>query len=64
VIGDEENIAARMQGIAQPGEVLISESTYRIVAKAVHVTRLEPITFKGKNTMVEVYRVDGLRENE
>jgi len=53
-----------MQGIAKPGEVLISENTYRIVAKAVHVTRLEPITFKGKNTMVEVYRVDGLRENE
>lgn len=64
VIGDEVNIAARMQGIAQPGEVLISENTYRIVAEAVHVTRLEPITFKGKNTMVEVYRVDGQRENE
>ncbi len=64
VIGDEVNIAARMQGIAQPGEVLISENTYRIVAEAVHVTQLEPITFKGKNTMVGVYRVDGLRENE
>lgn len=64
VIGDEVNIAARMQGIAQPGEVLISENTYRIISDAVHVTQLEPITFKGKNTMVEVYRVDGLRENE
>jgi adenylate cyclase len=64
VIGEEFNIAARMQGTAQPGEVLISEDTYRIVAEAVHVTRLEPITFKGKITMVEVYRVDGLRENE
>ena len=64
VIGEEFNIAARMQGIAQPGEVLISENTYRFVAEAFHVTRLEPITFKGKNTMVEVYRVDGLRENE
>jgi class 3 adenylate cyclase len=64
VIDEEFNIAARMQGIAQPGEVLISENTYRIVAEAVHVTRLEPITFKGKNTMVGVYRVDGQRENE
>ena len=33
VIGDEVNIAARMQGIAKPGEVLISENTYRIVAE-------------------------------
>lgn len=64
VIGDEVNIAARMQGIAQPGEVLISENTYRIVADAVTVTQLEPITFKGKNIVVGVYRVDGLRENE
>ncbi len=64
VIGDEVNIAARMQGIAQPGEVLISENTYRIIANAVQVTRLDPITFKGKNTMVGVYRVDGLLENE
>jgi class 3 adenylate cyclase len=64
VIGDEVNIAASMQGIAQPGEVLISEDTYRIVAETVHVTQREPITFKRKNTMVGVYRVDGLRENE
>lgn len=64
VIGDEVNIAARMQGIAQPGEVLISENTYRMVEEAILVTPLEPITFKGKNTVIAVYRVDGLRENE
>jgi len=64
VIGDEVNIAARMQGIAQPGEVLISENTYRLVEDAILVTPLEPITFKGKNTVIAVYRVDGLRENE
>jgi len=28
------------------------------------VLQLEPITFKGKNIMIGVYRVDGLRENE
>ncbi len=64
VIGDEVNIAARLQGVAQAGEVLISENTYRLVAAKVKVTPLEPITFKGKNTAVAVYRVDGLRENE
>lgn len=64
VIGDEVNVAARMQGIAQPGEVLISDNTYRLVADAVRVTPLEPIAFKGKNAVVEVYRVDGLVENE
>lgn len=64
VIGDEVNIAARMQGIAKPGEVLISENTFRLVAKDIKATPLEPITFKGKNSVVAVYRVDGLVENE
>ena len=64
VIGDEVNIAARMQGIAAPGEVLISGNTYHIISEAIYVTPLEPITFKGKNTVVAVYRVDGLRENK
>jgi class 3 adenylate cyclase len=64
VIGDEVNIAARMQGVARPGEVLISEKTYRLVAGKVRATALDSITFKGKNTVVAVYRVDGLVENE
>jgi len=64
VIGDEVNIAARMQGIARPGEVLISEHTYQRVADAILATALEPIVFKGKNTVVAVYRVDGLRQNK
>ncbi len=64
VIGDEVNIAARMQGVARPGEVLISEKTYQMVADNVRVSALEPITFKGKNTVVAVYRVDGLVDNE
>ena len=64
VIGDEVNIAARMQGIAKPGEVLISEKTYRLVEGDIAVTALDEITFKGKNTVVGVYRVDGLVENE
>ncbi len=38
--------------------------TYRIVADAIHAIQLEPISFKGKNTMVELYLVDGLCENK
>jgi class 3 adenylate cyclase len=64
VIGDEVNIAARLQGIAGPGEVLVSGRTYAAVAHAVRVTPLEPMQLKGKQAKVDVYRVDGLRENE
>ena len=64
VIGDEVNVAARLQGIAGPGEVLISGRTFACVQHAVRVTPLEPMLLKGKQARVEVYRVDGLRENE
>lgn len=64
VIGDEVNIAARLQGIAGPGEVLISARTYAAIAGAVKVTPLEPIQLKGKAARVDVYRVDALSENE
>lgn len=64
VIGDEVNIAARLQGVAQPGEIIISEQTYRLVKDDIRATLLESLVLKGKKTAVGVYRVDGLRENE
>lgn len=64
VIGDEVNIAARLQGVAGPGEILISGRTYAAVCHAVRVTPLAPMQLKGKQSGVEVYRVDGLVQTE
>lgn len=61
VIGDNVNVAARLQGIAGPGEILISEATYRQVAQLVEATAMDPIQLKGKTRAVEVYRIDGLK---
>lgn len=62
VIGDSVNIAARLQGLAKPGEVLVSETTYRQVKGKVLATPLEPMTLKGKRIPVGVYRIDSLLE--
>ncbi|PLX86426.1 MAG: hypothetical protein C0618_09340 [Desulfuromonas sp.] len=62
VIGDNVNIAARLQGIASAGEVLMSEQTHRLVADKVQCQELEPVQLKGKNKPVGVYRITGISE--
>ena len=62
VIGDSVNIAARLQALAKPGEVLVSEATYQQVKDKVIATTLEPMTLKGKRIPVGVYRIDSLLE--
>lgn len=61
VIGDNVNIAARLQGMAQQGEVLISEATYDKVRDHVAASKLETITLKGKSRHIDVFRIDDLR---
>ncbi|OGN86637.1 MAG: hypothetical protein A2X23_00320 [Chloroflexi bacterium GWC2_73_18] len=60
-LGDAVNVAARMQASAQPGTVLITLSTYRLVADAFEVEDLGEIAVKGKTEPVHGYRVIGLK---
>jgi class 3 adenylate cyclase len=62
VIGDNVNVAARLQGIATPGEILISDATFHQVKNEVFASELEPTALKGKRIPVGVYRIDSLRE--
>lgn len=60
-IGDTVNLAARLEGQAPPGAVLISQATYEAVKEIAVVEPLEPMKLKGKAKPVIVYRVLGLR---
>ena len=57
VTGDAVNTAARLEQAASPGEVLIGETTYRLVRDAVSVERMEPLELKGKAQRVGAYRL-------
>jgi len=54
-------LAARLESIAQPGTVLISESTYRLVEPYIEVVPLGPTQVKGRSQPVRVFEVTGLR---
>lgn len=58
-LGDTPNIAARLQGIAQPNTVVISQATQRLVAGFFKMTALGPHDVKGVAKPIDVYSVEG-----
>jgi class 3 adenylate cyclase/CheY-like chemotaxis protein/putative methionine-R-sulfoxide reductase with GAF domain len=57
VVGDNVNLAARIEANARVGEVHVSESTYLEVQAHVAATRLEPIIVKNRVQPVQIYSV-------
>jgi class 3 adenylate cyclase len=56
-IGDTTNVAARLQGVAGAGEVVIGPETARLIGDAAHVEPLGAITVKGRGQPVEAFRM-------
>jgi adenylate cyclase len=60
IIGAEANLAARLQSIAAPGQIVMSYETYALVRELVAARKLAPISMKGISHEVVPYAVDGL----
>jgi class 3 adenylate cyclase len=60
-VGKTPNVAARIQNIAGPGEVVVSDATYRIVRGFFDFTPLGPHEIKGLSEAITLHRV--LRES-
>jgi class 3 adenylate cyclase/tetratricopeptide (TPR) repeat protein len=61
-VGDTTNVANRLQQAAEPGRVLISESTHRLVGGYFHTRPLGGLSVKGKAEPVAAWDVIGARE--
>jgi adenylate cyclase len=59
VIGDNVNVASRLNGLAGSGEIIISQSCYKAAEDFVEVEVLPPQQLKGKTELTQVYRVSG-----
>jgi class 3 adenylate cyclase/tetratricopeptide (TPR) repeat protein len=55
--GDAVNVAARLEQVALPGEVLIGEATLALVRSSVQAEAVEPLELKGKSEPIQAYRV-------
>ncbi|GAB4470569.1 MAG: hypothetical protein Kow00124_06800 [Anaerolineae bacterium] len=60
-MGDTVNLSKRLQEIARPMQILLSEQTYLQVLDWVDVVELEPIQVKGRRQYTRVYELLGVR---
>ena len=61
VLGDTVNFAARLQSLAAPGSVFMSEATQRLVQGLVDASFAGEHAIKGKSEPQKVYRLEGVR---
>jgi class 3 adenylate cyclase/tetratricopeptide (TPR) repeat protein len=64
VSGDAVNVAARFEQAAPENDVLVGESTYRLVKDAVEAVAVEPLELKGKSERMPAYRLISVRQEE
>lgn len=57
IIGDTVNLAARLEGVAKAGEVIITEETFRLLDGAFKVEARDPVKVKGKAEPIVIYSV-------
>ncbi|MDM8556410.1 adenylate/guanylate cyclase domain-containing protein [Desulfococcaceae bacterium HSG7] len=62
VVGDSVNVASRLNGLAGPGEIIISGAIYEQIQKMVAVEALPPQELKGKSEPIQIYKVLGIKE--
>jgi class 3 adenylate cyclase len=60
VTGDAVNVAARLQQSAQPGEILITADTHRLVRDAIKAEPLGEVSVKGRQAPIETFRLESV----
>ncbi|MFC6760589.1 adenylate/guanylate cyclase domain-containing protein [Sulfitobacter porphyrae] len=61
IIGDTANVASRLEGLAEPGQVLITRDLFLLVEGQVSVQDLGPHEVRGKAQPVRIYALTEVR---
>ena len=64
ISGETPNLAARLQALARPGEIIIDQGSERLVEGIFHCEALGPQNLKGVAAPVSAWRVRELRQAE
>lgn len=62
VVGDTVNVAARLQQSGAPGQVTVSEDTYRLIRKSFECRPLGAVPLKGKAEPIQAFEVIGPKQ--
>jgi class 3 adenylate cyclase/predicted ATPase len=63
LVGDTPNLAMRLQGLAEPNTIVVSESTRRLLGKTFELKALGQQSLRGFDTPVAAWLITGEREN-
>ena len=63
-VGDTVNLASRMEGLAAPGTILVSEETYRLTEGLFRFEPLGEKRVKGKENPIKAYRLIAPRSSK
>jgi adenylate cyclase len=61
-IGDAMNTTARLCSVAQPGQIILSEATFKKVQGEIAAVPLPDVRLKGKADELRIYNAVGLRD--
>lgn len=61
-LGDTVNLASRLQALAEPGTVLLSDATYRLVQGLVDASPSAAQSIRGKAEPQQTHRLDAIRQ--
>src|ERR1700757_2228618 len=64
VVGETPNLAARLQALAQPGQIVLAGATRRLIGDLFRLTDLGPQMAKGFTQPVEGFAVEGVAVTE
>lgn len=64
VIGDNVNLAQRIESLACRWQVLISEETYSQVTSSCSAISLQPVVVKGKQQPITIYSIRGMLQED
>lgn len=57
IIGDTVNLAARLEGVAGPNEIIITGNTRSMLGDSFNLEKRKPVMVKGKKEPIEIYNV-------
>jgi len=57
VLGNGVNLASRLESLANPNEILISENTYNVIRNDIRCTYIDEIKVKGKSHPIKTFQV-------
>jgi class 3 adenylate cyclase/tetratricopeptide (TPR) repeat protein len=62
VMGDAVNVASRLEGVSERGEIIISEATYALTNRLFAFTERDAVKLKGKRDPLRIYQLNAARD--